>query len=112
MAQKSTNTQTEALQKMLGTIADMKTMPDADLSFLTNLETVVLGYLRAPYEQQQQQISALPGMGTPPGVGPGMGAPSPMGGASPLAAQGARVPGILNRAPMPPVDELRRLLSA
>lgn len=103
---RGTNTQAEALKKMLSSITDMKTMPDADLPFLTNVETVILGYLRAPFEQQQQQISAVPGMGAPPGVGPGMGGPAP------AAPPGARVPGILNHAPMPPMDELRRLVGA
>lgn len=101
---RGTNTQAEALKKMLSQLTEMKTMPDADLPFLTNVETVLLGYLRAPFEQQQQQVSALPGMGAPAGAGPAMGGPAaPMGG--------GRVPGILNHAPAPPVDELRRMLA-
>lgn len=102
---RGTNTQAEALKKMLSGITEMKTMPDADLPFLTNVETVILGYLRAPFEAQQQQVSAQPGMGAPAGVGPAMGGPPP-------GMAGGRVPGILNHAPQPPVDELRRLLSA
>lgn len=131
---RSTNTQAEALQGLLGQIADMKVMPDADMPYLTNLETMVLGYLRAPFEAQQasQQVSAAgaqgmgasplgqpgpPGMGAPAGLPPqlaaalggggGMGGP-PM--APPAPALG-RVPGVMQGAQMPPVDELRRLMT-
>lgn len=86
---------------MLGHIADLKTMPDADIPYLTNLETMVLGYLRAPFEAQQQSSQ----MSAPPGGAP-MGAPP---GGPPMANL---VPGVHNGASMPPADELRRLLSA
>lgn len=100
-AGKSSNTQSEALRGLLGQIADMKAMPDADINFLTNFETMLLGYLRAPFEQQQQQVSAMPG--GPGGMSPSM---------QPMGAPAARVPGIMNSNGQPPVDELRRLLSA
>lgn len=114
MAQsRSTNTQSEALRGLLGNIADMKVMPDADISYLTNLETMILGYLRAPFEAQQQANQTSPTV--PPGVAAQAGGIAALGGAAPvmgggMAGPAPRVPGILNHAPMPPVDELRRLL--
>jgi hypothetical protein len=132
MATKST-TQGEALRGVLSTISEMKAMPDADIPYLTNLETMVLGYLRAPFEAQQQAQQMSAGQGAPgappmgmPGMPPGipgallggaMGAPGGPPGMPPGMPPGAmpgppgpRVPGIMNHAPMPPVDELRRLL--
>lgn len=110
---RSQNTQAEALRSVLGQIADMKVMPDADIPFLTNMETMLLGYLRAPFEAQQagQSMSA-------PGAAAGIGAAQalpPMqtpaaGGLVPALAAGQRVPGVMNAPSMPPVDELRRLL--
>lgn len=97
-------TQAESLRGMLSSIADTKTLPDADIPFLTNMETMLLGYLRAPFEamQQNQQVSG-PGA---PGMAPGQ-APMLQG---PVPVAPGRVPGIMNAPSMPPVDELRRLL--
>ena len=94
MALRSQNTMAESLQKMLGDVADMKVLPDADLQFLIELETVILQKLRAPIDQimgqgnGQQQMAGVPGSGAP--------------------AMQERVPGIRNEAPMPNMDEFMR----
>lgn len=95
MALRSQNTMAESLQKMLGDVADMKVLPDADLQFLIELETVILQKLRAPIDQimgqgnGQQMGGAVPGSGAP---------------AMPME----RVAGIRNEAPMPNMDEFMR----
>lgn len=97
MALRSQNTMAESLQKMLGDVADMKVLPDADLQFLIELETVILQKLRAPIDdimgqsagQMQQQMPMVPGSGAPS---------MPM----------ERVAGIRNEAPMPNMDEFMR----
>jgi len=108
---------TEQLRSMLGTIADMKAAPDADIAYLTSLETQVLRYLRAPFEAQrlqaqlggpQQQQTAGPGGGATPLPGPAaqllLPMPAPPGGQM-------GVPGV-RRAPsmVGAVDEMRRLM--
>lgn len=125
MANRTTNTQAEALRGVLGNIADMKTMPDADIGYLTNLETMILGYLRAPFEASQQangmspagnpsnpamggMPGAMPGI-APPGMGPSGPMMGGMPGGQPLAPPGPRVPGIMNGPSMPNPDELRRI---
>ena len=106
---------TEQLRAMLGQIADMKAAPDADIAYLTGLETQVLQYLRAPYEQQRLQAQ----LGGPQNAGPPGGAPM---GATPLQQSPAAqllglapagppgVPGVMRGHSMPNGDELRRLM--
>jgi hypothetical protein len=134
MATRSTNTQTEALQRMLGDISQVKTMPDADLQFLVGLETNILGKLREPFEAMQGQIGPTTGppgapggapvgpslAGPPPGPAAGgmppglMGPGGPGGGAPPMpvsmAPPGGGVPGVMSRPPLPNPDELARML--
>lgn len=129
---RQTNTMTEQLRQMLGTIADMKAAPDADIAYLTNLETQVLQYLRAPYEQQrmQAQLGGPQAAGSPTGATPldqspaaqllglaaGGGAGPPGNAAQLLMAMGApvgrqqRVAGVMQGHTMPNSDELRRLM--
>lgn len=103
MALRSQNTMAESLQKMLGDVADMKVLPDADLQFLIELETVILQKLRAPIDDIMGQ-GAGNGNQSTVGVVPGSGAPAgPMGG-MPMG----RVAGIRNEAPMPNMDEFMR----
>lgn len=117
-------TQAEELQKMLGTIAGIKTKPDADLPYLIGLESMILTKLREPFVQAQQQAygQAMQGQGVPGGqMGapmmpgpPGSGAPPIMqgpGGAGVAPAPGGGVPGLMGMPALPPVDELRRMLS-
>jgi hypothetical protein len=84
---------TEQLRSVLGNIADMKTAPDADIAYLTDLETQILRYLRAPFEAQRmqaqlggpQQAGPAAQAGGPPGM-PGGAAPVPPGGGVPGGA--------------------------
>lgn len=100
MAQRSENTMAESLQKMLGDVADMKVLPDADLEFLIQLETVILQKLRAPIDdimgqgQGNQQQQMQPQM-----------APQVPGSAGP-----ERVPGLRMEPNMPNMDEFQRMM--
>lgn len=96
MATRTNNTMVEALQKLHKDIAQMKVLADADLEFVTELETMVVGYLRGPIDQGQSQ-GALPPGGPPQQVFPGQG--GPLGG------------GVMQGTGTPPVDELRRLMT-
>lgn len=102
MATRGTNTMVEALQRLLTDVAQMKTMGDADLPWLVELESMVLTKIREPVDQMQQPGGALAqptGPGGPP-MGGGMPSGSPMGG------------GMMAGPQMPNPDELQRLLSA
>lgn len=98
MATRSANTMQETLQRLLTDIAQMKTLADADLPWIVELETMVINKIRQPVEQMQQPGGPLaqPGGAPPP---PGLPAGAPMGGMNAGAA-----------APNP--DELQRLLGA
>lgn len=104
MATRGTNTMQEALQRLLGDVSQMKTLSDADLPWLVELESMVVGKIREPIDAMKQPGGPLAGAGgPPPGMGgppPGMPAGAPMGGGMNAGAQ----------APNP--DELQRLLSA
>lgn len=125
MASRSTNTMSEFLQRMLGDLAEAKTLPDADLQFLIQLETTILQKLRAPIDalmgqmnngQGGQQIPQTPGGGGMPGGTPGgaAGLAGMQGGLDPQMlpqpAPAGRVTGTRMEAPMPNVDELRRMM--
>lgn len=99
MATRSTNTMIEALQRFLQDIGQMKTLADADLPWLVELESMVLTKIREPLDQMQQS-GALP----PPPQDPGM-----MGGSPAGAAMGG---GMMAGPQMPNPDELNRLLGA
>lgn len=100
---RQTNTFGEMLQKMLRDLADMKTAPDADLPFIIDLETQVVGKLRQPIDnvaaQGLTQVPPDPAMGMAMGMGPAM-----------PPAEG--VPGVRSMPTMPSPDELRRILTA
>lgn len=115
-------------------IADAKTLPDADLEYLVNMETNLLGRIRQPIDNMQAAGSTsvpgapsmMPGMppgippGTPTGMPPGMpGMPGGgMGGLGPapngiMAPGGPRppaVPGMRQGANIPPLAELARVI--
>ena len=112
MASRSTNTMVEVLQRLLGDIAQAKTAMDADMPFLLQLETMILGKLRDP-QTQMQQAGILPsdgsqqpaGGGMPPGMmmgGPPQGPPQ---GPPPMPQSGGLMP-----QAAPNSDELRRML--
>lgn len=123
---RGTNTYSEWMRKMLGQIADAKTLPDADLEYLVNMETQLLGKIRAPIDNMQAAGStAVPGApslmpGMPPGMPPGtmtsgaggmgsMGA-APNGIMAPGGPRPPAVPGMRQGAAMPPLAELARVL--
>lgn len=123
---RGTNTYEEWLRKLLGNIADAKTIPDANLEQLVNWETQILGQIRAPIDNMQQAgATAVPGApsmmpGMPPGMPPGTPTSSPAmqmmgaGGPAPngiMAPGGPRPPGVngvMQRPSLPP--ELMRVL--
>lgn len=111
---RGSNTQEESLKRLLGMITEIKTMPDADLEFLVNLETTILQYIRGRTEQAMQPPVTPPldgvsaqfsGMGMAGGMGGGM------PGMGPMPSGAGRVPGIRSEPAMPNPDELRRMLS-
>lgn len=106
---KTTNSASEAMRGLLQELAYIKSFPDADLEFLTGIESSILEKLKAPIAQHMAQYG--PGGSSPTAPGGGM---AQMGTQmNPMVAQLAQgVPGGLrNAGTTPPVDELRRLLS-
>lgn len=104
----------EMLTNMLRDISVAKTLPDADLEFLVNLETNILMKLRQPLEAAAGQMGAMAG-GMPPGEQPMIPPMMPM--APPIDAPipppvGQEVPGLRNQPPGPSPDELARLMAA
>lgn len=102
MAVRGTNTMQEALQSLLQETAQMKTLADADLPWLVELESMILGKIREPLDAQQGPqaqgpMGGMPPMGPPP-MSAGMGVPG--GGGMQAGPQ------------MPNPDELQRLLAA
>ena len=112
MAQRSTNTMVEMLQRFLSDIAQAKTALDADLPFLLQLESMVLGKLRDP-NTQMQQAGLLPPDGS---QSPAGASPAAMPGAMPPGMGGGDMPpgmqagGLTPGAVAPNMDEMRRLL--
>ncbi len=93
--------------QLLSAIAQLKAAPDADLQYLSTVESQILEKLRAPMREAAAKLAQAggvvpPGAGAPPGGPPG----PPPGGP----------PGV--GAPRPPVgqggggDELRRLVAS
>lgn len=105
---RSTNTMVESLQNVLKDISQMKTMPDANLDFLVELETMILAFLRKPiedYMNAQAGGQASPATGNPGQTTPG--APPPSGPS--FVGQG--VPGVMTGGGgRVPSEELTRLL--
>lgn len=132
-SQRSTNTMSEFLQRMLGDLAMAKTLPDADLQFLVGIETAILQKMREPVDALAGQSAAVPDMGAaqaeslPSGMAGGMGLETMgaggmgagMGGGptTPLPGSmgmsgsgGGGVPGVMSAPQTIPPDELRRML--
>lgn len=114
MAVRSQNTMAEGLQSVLQDITTMKTMPDADIEWLINLETEILQKLREPFEQMQGQLPQAPGSAVPGPMPPGQGAMptgvgGPMGGGGP-ANMTPGVRGLRSSPAMPNPDEVRRMV--
>lgn len=102
-ATKTTNTAAEMLRGLLQDLAVIATYPDADLEFITGIQSALTEHLRQPVRDilAAQGIQPQGGPGGPMGGGAMGTFPSPPGGG---------VPGIRQEAAMPPVDELRRLI--
>jgi len=92
----------EVMVNILRELTVAKTMPDADLQFLVDLETQILQKLRAPMDAAAaaMQPSQGPTMPPMPEMGPPMTPPPPDAGP----------PGLRQQPPMPSPDELQRLL--
>lgn len=113
MASGGYNTQAEWLSKINQDLSMAMTCSDADLEFLTGIQTAVIGKLRNPQGADGGAGAQLPPPGPPPGLnmGPGMGPPMPPpmppGLAPGSLAPGVAGPGAASSNP----DELRRALS-
>lgn len=92
------NTMSEGLARVIAEIAQLKMAPDADIDFLTGLETSVLGYVKQRISGVSVSPQAMAGQGASPAMGP-----MPVSMAGPGA-------GVRPRPAMPNPDELRRLL--
>lgn len=106
MATRGTNTMQEALQRLLGDIAQMKTLADADLAWMTELESMVLAKIREPLDAMRQS-----GM-MPQPTDPSMGMPGGMGGGGPLPGGTPMGGGMMAATAPPNANELQRLLNA
>lgn len=127
---RSQNTMQEGLTAMLGQLAQMMALPDADLDTLSTLQAQLVQTLRKPQEEAMMKYAqaggVVPGMGGPdaagamptPGGQPPSQMPTPsldalMGGGGGGSAQPSYRPwGVRNGGAMPPVDELRRLVAS
>lgn len=123
MAGYTKNTMVEGLGKIAKDLTGLMQFPDADMQFLTDLQTRILGYLQQSNSAQPQnfpppdQMAGVPSPGQPgpaglppelaaAGVGnnPTIGGIVPAGGPPP-------VPGIAAQPAPPNPDELRRIMS-
>lgn len=84
------NTMSEDLSSLMGQLAQMKLTPDADLGFITNLETQILQTARQPTDQLKalQQVQNQMNQPQSAGMGMAMGSPA-IGGAPPMMGGGA-----------------------
>lgn len=135
---RQSNTMEEVLRKQLAMFADMKLADDADFDWIAKQEASIIERLRGPQDRanaimaQQQTTAVTPQMGGPIGASPQT-MPAPPPGAEmimqALAAQGGApgggmplppgsAPGVMPPGrgpamspPMPPADELRRIMN-
>lgn len=109
MSIKSGGTFTEALKNILGDLAQIAALPDADLQFTVQLQGVITQFIR----QQAMNTIGAPGAqgenaGAPAGGGPsspGLGPPPAPAGIAPGGGSGMAGMGTPN------ADELRRVLA-
>lgn len=113
MTVKAGGTFVESLRNTLGDLAQIATMPDADLQFIVQLQGIITQFIR------QQAMATLGPPGGAPGGAPGGeagaqagGAPSQPGLGPPPAPQGIAPGGGAGMAGMgtPNPDELRRVM--
>lgn len=106
---RTTNTMSEMLTNTLRDLALAKTLPDANLEFLINLETQIISFLRQPYDAAAGQLEGA-AASMPPGQDPNLPPLMPMGPAIPDAPIPPGVPGLRAQPSGPSPDELSRLL--
>lgn len=114
MAQRSTNTVREALERLFADVGQMKLLPDAGpyMDFIYQLETAIMDKLREPISQMEAQGLLPPGMsGQPPGAPQPGPQPSAMGG-MPMMGGVPQQRGNMPGPAAPNADELSRLLNA
>lgn len=96
MALSNSPSMLDGLHKMLGDLAKLGALPDADLDFLTKVQMVITNYLKSGSgDSGSGGGGAQP---TPPGADLAAGGTGMMGGAMP-------------QGQMPNADELRRVLA-
>lgn len=82
----------EGLQGILGMLGPLMAAPDADVQFLSQLQQVIVGRLKASTQHAMQAPGGPPGGGQP---GPGQGNQiAPGGGAGPVGLQSGGVSGM------------------
>jgi len=94
------NTMQEGLMQLLSALSQLKAAPDADLDYLSGIESNILEKLRAPMREAAAKLAQAGGV-VPPGAGPAPGG-APGAGAAPPSASAAGPGG----------DELRRLVAS
>lgn len=97
MATRSMNTMSEGLAKIAQDITSLKMAPDADVSFLIQLETTILQKLREPFEAAAGQMGPPPGNAVDMGLSAANGEMAVMPGGGGGVAAGMPGPG----GPMP-----------
>lgn len=113
---RGTNTMSEGLQKLMQDITGLKATPDADVSFLINLETTILSKLREGFANAAGQLPPPPGnameMGQGGGGDPMAGGGGMLGGGGGVAAGMPGPGGPMPTAPGPRFspDMMRRAL--
>ena len=95
----------EGLHQLLSSLAQLKAAPDANLEFLSAIESSILAKLREPMQQAAEAL-AQAGGAVPPGMAQQLGGAA---GAGPGPGQG---PPATPSAGMPNPDELRRLVAS
>ncbi|MCX8214053.1 MAG: hypothetical protein OTJ97_06040 [SAR202 cluster bacterium] len=104
MATRQNNTMQEGLHQLLSSLAQLKAAPDANLEFLSSIESSILQKLREPMQQAAQAMAQAGGV-LPQGMGQQLGAPGGAGMGQPPQGQSPS-------AGMPNPDELRRLVAS
>jgi hypothetical protein len=114
---RSTNTMSEVLVNMLRELSVAKTLPDSDLQFLVDVETIILQKLRQPLDMVAGGMApgaapTLPPMGAEQGMMEPMMPMAPPVDVPVPPPPGEGPPGLRAQPPMPSPDELQRLLTA
>ena len=104
MATRQNNTMQEGLHQLLSSLAQLKAAPDANLEFLSAIESSILDKLREPMQQAAQALAQAGGV-LPPGMGQQLGAAAGAG-------VGAPAPAMAPSGPAGNPDELRRLVAS